>query len=707
MSLTIPAAYVTEDEHGTDWTCEIFLGAVSNIVQLTLIVPVTTATMTTAGMYQPSVMITAGYNRTFLCTTSAGRPVAKIAWFREEKNITDHAGTAIDRDAGDEKYSRQQSLTITGSVGDTDSRLKCEAVNIEGRIPVSSQTSNIIIQWAPQTDPSLTIDPANKKLTDGVSVTMTCRQVGGKPLATLTWSGVCSFWNTPIDSRDNTTVTSSIHFSMNKTYTGLACICVSRQQVNSYQKSVNQTFDVLYPPDQMSITYSNYSFVDDTASRQLRCAPDGNPQSFTFSKWQHMSEYSQLIRELDGVTSGNESVLTIPDPGLDARYQDTGYYVCKVQNGVPGRNNQMVFDKRVFLSVNAPPVFDHSNWIFPGQMEKSITISVLFYSTSGYSKVELFSNQTVVGNRFVINTVTSNVSLTFHDTDITVGGFTATVSVQTLQHEDFTNYTLRVTNDAGIQNFGFYLSDKGPPSPPTHVFADCKGFGSAEVSWRAGNNGGYKQTFQVLYKTDGSVKAYRDIIIENGTDDYVMTLDNLEENSLHIFTILALNSFGNVTSTEIGKCTVHEKLSPTENTAMFNAGVAMLCIGIIAVISTMAIIIVFIKRKITCLSRGKETEQPIHLGNMNDAGPLTPGEDRTLYEKIDSDGRVQPSEYESIGKPSNSDASTTDRQQDSRAYESLHGRSQPNTYEDLGSTDNEQRGDRDYINRTNNDYINA
>ncbi|XP_021347469.1 nephrin-like, partial [Mizuhopecten yessoensis] len=240
-------------DHGSTWFCRRSnprLPEHDRVVEspdytLKVAVPVSTVTMTTAGLYDPSVMITAGNNRNFLCSTSASRPVAKIAWFRGDKNITDQAGTAIDQDASNDMYTRQQSLTITGSVGDTDSGLKCEAVNIEGRIPISSQTSNIIIQWAPQTDPSLTRDPANETLTDGIYVTMTCRQVGGKPLATLTWSGVCSFWNTQIDSRDNTTVTSSIQFSLNKTYTGLVCICVSRHPVNSYQKSVNQTFDVL------------------------------------------------------------------------------------------------------------------------------------------------------------------------------------------------------------------------------------------------------------------------------------------------------------------------------------------------------------------------------------------------------------------------------------------------------------------------------
>jgi hypothetical protein len=70
----------------------------------------------------------------------------------------------------------------------------------------------------------------------------------------------------------------------------------------------------------------------------VTCVPDGNPQSYTYYKWQHKSKYGALIRELDG---GHNGVLTLPSIPVEDRYQDSGEYVCTAGNGIVGSNGNV------------------------------------------------------------------------------------------------------------------------------------------------------------------------------------------------------------------------------------------------------------------------------------------------------------------------------------------------------------------------------
>ena len=95
----------------------------------------------------------------------------------------------------------------------------------------------------------------------------------------------------------------------------------------------------LFPfTDAPSISVSDATYDQNVASRTVTCSPDGNPQSYTFYKWQHKSKYGVLIRELDG---GQNGVLTLPSIPVEDRYQDSGEYVCTAGNGIVGRDGRV------------------------------------------------------------------------------------------------------------------------------------------------------------------------------------------------------------------------------------------------------------------------------------------------------------------------------------------------------------------------------
>jgi hypothetical protein len=106
----------------------------------------------------------------------------------------------------------------------------------------------------------------------------------------------------------------------------------------------------LFPfTDAPSISVSDATYDQNVASRTVTCSPDGNPQSYTFYKWQHRSMYGVLIRELDGEING---VLTLPNIPVENRYQDSGEYVCTAGNSIEGIDGNLKQTGSGYVTIN-------------------------------------------------------------------------------------------------------------------------------------------------------------------------------------------------------------------------------------------------------------------------------------------------------------------------------------------------------------------
>lgn len=77
------------------------------------------------------------------------------------------------------------------------------------------------------------------------------------------------------------------------------------------------------------------NYTQNDAIRTVTCNPIGNPDSYTYHKWQHRSKYGQLIREFNG-----NKTLRLPDTKNVLRYQDTGEYLCIASNGIKDKDNK-------------------------------------------------------------------------------------------------------------------------------------------------------------------------------------------------------------------------------------------------------------------------------------------------------------------------------------------------------------------------------
>lgn len=104
-------------------------------------------------------------------------------------------------------------------------------------------------------------------------------------------------------------------------------------------------FNVIKFIDAPAVTVANMTFNEMDANRTITCQADGNPRTYTFFKWKHLSLLGTFIRELDGSSDGR---LQLP---ADYRYQDNGIYLCSVESGIRDQHGDTIQSGQGYLTV--------------------------------------------------------------------------------------------------------------------------------------------------------------------------------------------------------------------------------------------------------------------------------------------------------------------------------------------------------------------
>lgn len=96
------------------------------------------------------------------------------------------------------------------------------------------------------------------------------------------------------------------------------------------------------PPD-VHLNYKNFTINDEM--RTIQCTAKGFPSNYTYGVWEHRSEFNELIRYLNSTNNGTLILPRIYE-AVD-QYQDSGYYICMVTNGIP--NNQHLQQGKAYV----------------------------------------------------------------------------------------------------------------------------------------------------------------------------------------------------------------------------------------------------------------------------------------------------------------------------------------------------------------------
>lgn len=77
--------------------------------------------------------------------------------------------------------------------------------------------------------------------------------------------------------------------------------------------------------------------------RQFQCIAQGEPDNVTYFRWEHKSLFNEHIRYLSAT---NEGILRINE---SKRYQNTGFYICNVSNGIPDYHGNVFQQGRDYI----------------------------------------------------------------------------------------------------------------------------------------------------------------------------------------------------------------------------------------------------------------------------------------------------------------------------------------------------------------------
>ena len=107
------------------------------------------------------------------------------------------------------------------------------------------------------------------------------------------------------------------------------------------------------PDVHVNITGGSWSQVKD-----LTCWAEGRPSTYTFRPWVH-SWGAQEVRRVTGSQQGGQSRLTL------SSYQDSGTYLCSVDNGVLDAQGQMTHTASFNVTVEGMENFAFLSRVLP------------------------------------------------------------------------------------------------------------------------------------------------------------------------------------------------------------------------------------------------------------------------------------------------------------------------------------------------------
>ncbi|OWF48289.1 Nephrin [Mizuhopecten yessoensis] len=613
-------------------------------------------------------------NITLTCNARGGVPVNNVSWIKDGATLVTSENTV--------QYTKVLTRTDDRAI------YTCQS---NSPALTSPQTTSVLVY--------LDLKPRQPTISDRLSQTenrnlqVVCVSTGSRPAADIEWNvGGTRLSNNPTEVKvkdiasDTYTVTSTLSLPVTRQDNGKSVYCIASNQVLSGGiKSVRHSITVLYPPD-IHVNYTNTTYT--SSHRVLTCVPDGNPDTYQFGQWRHTAEDGTEIRHLTGSSSPLQSVLTLPDPGVTRRYEDTGYYVCEASNNIP--DSSFYNSGSVFLTVEAPPVVVTKNIVVKIQIGNNATIEVEFYSQPAVSSSDVTwtrgPGRILPPDRSAVSLGSRSLLMSFYGEDVKVKGYIAALTINTLTEEDFGDYTVTIENSLGTTNHTVALLIAGPPLTPLYLLQKRVTSSSITVQWIRGSDEEQVQTFVISYKSD-VIMDYSDLDAIPDSQESVMsyTIEGLTPDTTYYIRLYSQNDIGlsdqisaNISTNFGDDCT--EKLHSTTAALI---SVSVLCV-VVVVIAVTLIVVIYRRLLSGCFTGGNNVpphEQELTQHSIKDTRneQAQIEESKSHYQELNPNEIQQPSPYEDISG-GNEDAITENERKN---YEPLQGVSVTHEYEQL------------------------
>ncbi|CAG2228170.1 unnamed protein product [Mytilus edulis] len=278
-------------------------------------------------------------------------------------------------------------------------------------------------------------------LFEGKLVNISCISIGSRPQASSEWtidgyviSNSSEDQSAIINPTETYRITSILSVEFNRLQNRKELSCRSYNLADTKGIIQSRMIEVYYHPS-IEITYKNTT--EDDELRQFNCKPNGNP-----------------AKAEKTATGAGEVIL--PVTNLNERYQDSGIYICRAQNGIADKyGNKMQNGFVSFISEGTPAAASENVYSNKGILEDDTILIVKFVSQP--APIDVFWFKIDDGRDVLINNSKKYTKVitpaiiqdSFHGQIIHVDGYIISLFIRNLEVKDFSKYYCEVHNRYG------------------------------------------------------------------------------------------------------------------------------------------------------------------------------------------------------------------------------------------------------------------
>ncbi|CAC5378129.1 unnamed protein product [Mytilus coruscus] len=227
----------------------------------------------------------------------------------------------------------------------------------------------------------------------------------------------------------------------------------SREDAGSYKctvcnevgrTSVSLKLIVLYAPNVSVTILQNGS---------LLCNATGVPNDYRFSKWEHVSEFGEHIRYLDGLNDGNFNILS---DGDSVTYLKNGKYICTVHNGISNRFHEVNQTGYIFLQFQGRPFCLNTSVRTMTKVDNedmlNVKIAVDAVSIPIYNMFQwLHINQVIQTNltRYTMASTETIIPTDIYGRLVLISAYRFTLAFTAFKQDNYGEYSMVISNKNG------------------------------------------------------------------------------------------------------------------------------------------------------------------------------------------------------------------------------------------------------------------
>ncbi|XP_076110694.1 uncharacterized protein LOC143079319 [Mytilus galloprovincialis] len=301
-----------------------------------------------------------------------------------------------------------------------------------------------------------------------------------------------------------------------------------------------------------------------------------------------------------------------------------------------------------------------------GEINKAVDIYVNVYSVPKYTGFVWTLNGTPITTqnsaKYVSSSSPTIVKDTIHGKEAQLEGYNVTMTIHDLKAKDFVNYTVTLKSGFPDVKFTIVLESASVPETPGNFSQIDSTITSITVQWDPSSGGGYKQTFYIQYRVQGSSEW---TIISAGEEDIneqrrrrTYAVRNLQEGKAYELRMFAENTAMKRSNfTEVLIVLTRSSVSTTSSAVI---GAVVGVVVTLVIVCASFIVILLIKRNQVKDKKEKNDKFYVNTGFQN----IQNGDE---YEEVENKFDVE-------------------HPQSSKTYETLGTKDKISVYDDLENT---------------------